>query len=292
MSASTQDNIWATFVPLRDEVRKAVDSGIEVEEAVATQWQETRNQIVQKYYYLVERVAESMSKKITEVEKEALASMGVDGLYDAVDGFEPERPDVKTGKVVKFETYAVYRIKGSIIDEIRRDDWVPRLVRSRARKIDRTRNALMADLGREPTNEEMADALSMPLDEYTTMLKAAALKSVQSINVTFGGKDNDSNEEMAIVDCVRDPSTYEPLESLIQEELKSKLFGKGFTPLERRIIHSYYFEGRSMKEISEAIGLSESRVSQMNTDIIKRLQEKVRRNPEYFGKQVYEMLKR
>ena len=94
-----------------------------------------------------------------------------------------------------------------------------------------------------------------------------------------------------MMDCIHDQQTPEPLDQMVADELKSKLFGKNFTPLERRIIYSYYYEGRSMKEIAEQVNLSESRVSQMNSAIIQRLRDIIRRNPEYFGPKIMAMIK-
>ncbi len=281
----TEEDIWETFCPIRSLVRSAVESGKDVDEVITKRWQEIRNHIVAKYYYLVKRVAESMHQKITELEEDALASMGVDGLYDTVDAFEP-------GLNIKFETYAVYRIRGSILDAIRRDDWVPRLVRQRAKKMSRTHDKLRDVLGRTPTDVEMAEAMDISEEEYKELIRSSALKSISSLNATFkgGDQDNGSNSDMTMQDCIRDTKVYDPLDNMIQEELKAKLFGKGFTPLERRIIYAYYFEARCMREIADAVGLSESRVSQMNTAIIERLREKIRRNPEYFGKDVLEAL--
>jgi RNA polymerase sigma factor for flagellar operon FliA len=268
------DAIWDEFWPVSDVVRKHTESDTPCDPDVLVRWQEMRNTIVSRYYYLVQRVAERLAKKITERQEEELASMGVDGLYDSVDGYGAYNPvterwegvNPKNMKPVKFETYAAYRIKGSIIDEIRRDDWVPRLVRSRRKDIEEYEYVLSASLGRKPTSTEMAVALKISVEDYDDLVKSAKLQNMQSLNAAFNGRDHGDSrdEDMAVV----------------------------FTPLERRIVHSYYFEGRSMKEISETIGLSESRVSQMNTDIIKRLQEKVRRNPDYFGKQVLDLLKK
>jgi RNA polymerase sigma factor for flagellar operon FliA len=296
------DDYWDQFWPIRADVRLALEQGREVDEATSQKWQDMRNHLVAKYYYLVQRGAEKLATKITEVQADALASMGVDGLYDAVDGYGAIHPvtdkwagiDPETGKPVKFETFAAYRIKGSMIDEIRRDDWVPRLVRSRAKTLKEKTAALTALLGRIPTEEEMASYLELSLEDYSELADSSTIKTVQSFNTTVSNATEhfSTAKDMAIIDMLCDRKTPKPWERLLGEELKAKLFGVGFTPLERRIITQYYFEGRAMKEISKSIGLSESRVSQMNTDIIKRLQEKVRRNPEYFGNQTFETLRK
>ena len=300
MTTKTLDT-WEKFWPIRDTVRQHSESGGDCPEDIQKQWSEMRNHFVAMYYYIVLDTAKAMHKKITEVWEEQLASMGVDGLYDAIDGYGAVNPatgkwegiDPKTGKKVKFETYAGYRIKGAILDSIRREDWVPRLVRSRAKKLQRKREEMESRLGRAPTNEEMAADLKLTLVEYEELLEAYSLKTVQSLNTTFNSNPNGdgNNDEMSMMDCIHDQQTPEPLDQMVADELKSKLFGKNFTPLERRIIYSYYYEGRSMKEIAEQVNLSESRVSQMNSAIIQRLRDIIRRNPEYFGPKIMAMIK-
>jgi RNA polymerase sigma factor for flagellar operon FliA len=333
------DEIWEEFWPLRAVVRAyagtGVDSGIgnpatieamksagvllvggesdelleSLYKPIETKWAEMRNHIIARYYYLVENTAEGMHMKVVEVEPDQLASMGVDGIYDAVDGYgvinpltgkwdgiDPKKLEKKPMEIkpVKFETYAVYRIKGAVKDALRREDWVPRLVRSRARSLDEKTKVFVAEHGRKPTQAEAAKFMKMSLADYQKFVESSAVLMTQSLNMSFDSKNEhgSNQDEMSMMDVLNDPKTPEPLESMVQEELRSKLFGKNFTPLERRIIYAYYYEGRSMKEISEQVGLSESRVSQMNTSIIERLRDKINRNPEYFGKAVLELLKR
>jgi RNA polymerase sigma factor for flagellar operon FliA len=292
---------WKKFWPLREIVRASAEADNEIPDSVQREWSEMRNHLVAFYYYLVINTAETMHKKIVEVQPEALASFGVDGLYDAVDGYGAVDPvtktwagiDPKTFRPVKFETYVVYRIKGSILDGIRREDWVPRLVRSRAKKLVREREELEARLGREVNDDEMAAQLGITPDEYKSFTQSASLRSIQSLNTTYqAGRSGmaPSNEDMTLLDSIHDPTTPEPLDIMLQEELTSKLFGNTFTPLELKIIHAYYYENRSMKEIAVKIGMSESRVSQINSEIIKRLRDKIKRNPEFFGPKVVQML--
>jgi RNA polymerase sigma factor for flagellar operon FliA len=277
VGAATPASIWDAFCPLRDKVRAATERNETCDESVLKQWKDMRNRIVAQYAYLLQQVAEKMAQKIRELSVDQLSSMGVEGLYDAIDGFQPELKN-------KFDTYAAYRIRGAVLDSIRRDDWVPRLVRSRAKKLEKVEAKLMAKLSRKPTEEEMADAMDLPLEKYQEMLRASALRTMQSLNATIRSGDQDGpSGEMTMQDCLPAVSTHEPLDHLIHEELVSKLFGRGFTPLERRIAFGYYFEKKSMKDIANDLGLSESRVSQINTGIMEELYKRVLRNPEFFG---------
>ncbi len=282
--------VWKEFWALRNTVQKAMNEKIECDEKIVSAWKNMRNRILEEFYPIVHKVATAMHKKIAEVSEDEMASFGVDGLYDAIDGYSGYDP--RTKRPVKFETYATYRIRGSILDGIRRDDWVPRLVRSNAKLLRNKKEDLSASLGREPTHEELAKAMNLSMEEYEEMLDASNIKSIQSLNAMVrsnGGGRRD--EEVQMVDCLPDRDQPEPLAKLMEHELLSKLFGKGFTPAERKIIAGYYFENRPMKEIGKSVDLSESRVSQKNTEIIERVKENILRNPEFFGKKVLELLK-
>jgi RNA polymerase sigma factor for flagellar operon FliA len=233
--------------------------------------------LAEHYYPLVRKVANRLHQKLgsnPEVQPDELTSMGVDGLYDAVSGYD-------TSRATKFETYATPRVRGSMLDAIRSADWVPRLVRAKASQLDRRRQILESDVGHRLTEGEMADKMGMTVEDYRDFSKGASAPAIHSVN-DLNGNENDSDKQMSI-EHVEDEDSSMPAERMLRKELFSKLMGRNFTPQERTIIKLYYYEDRSMKEISDIVGLSESRVSQMHSIILKRLRQGVTRNPEFYS---------
>lgn len=230
-----------------------------------------RNFLLEFYYPLVLRVAEKMCKKIKDVDIDDLVDWGTDGLFHAVHRFDPSLGN-------KFNTYAIHRIRGSILDNIRQIDWVPRLVRQRNNRLQKVRNQIETRLGRTATNEELASALDMTLEEFTEFSYKANPIGCISMNMNPNKKDSEK-DNMQIEDYVT--STQYTDNPVVREEMFKKLLGKNFVPIERKIVHMHYYQGMTMKEISDKLGFSESRISQMHGKIIERLQKKVRLNPEY-----------
>jgi RNA polymerase sigma factor for flagellar operon FliA len=229
--------------------------------------------LVDHYYPLVRTVAKRMCQKLAEVTEDELASMGVDGLYDSIQNFDPSRN-------TKFETYAMHRIRGSMLDAIRKADWIPRLVRAKCAWMERKRQFHESDQGRRLSNSELAEKLNMTEHQFEHMFKVINTPSMHSANDL--GIEDDEGKGVLSLEHVEDSGAVSPMEPMLRRELFNKLMGKNFTPLERKIIWLYYFEDLSMKEISDVVELSESRVSQMHTVILKRLKQKADRNPEYF----------
>lgn len=237
--------------------------------------------LVNHYYGLVRTVANRMHQKLAEVTADELASMGVDGLYDAVSNYD-------SGRNTKFETYAMHRIRGSMLDAIRKADWIPRLVRAKCASLDKQRQLHESEAGRRLSNVELAEKIGMSESEFEDMFRSIATPTMHSVNDL--GIEDDEGKCLSI-EHVEDRSAVAPAERMLRRELFSKLMGKNFTDLERRIVWLYYFEDLSMKEISEheLVNLSESRVSQMHTVILSRLKQKAERNPDYFS-DVWKML--
>jgi RNA polymerase sigma factor for flagellar operon FliA len=276
----TTNDIWEMFCPLR----ALVDGAETCDEQTMNRWQKMRNSIVATFYHLVVKEAKRVHNRIPNVAEDAHASEGVSGLYDAVDKYDPDRMDPKTGKTIKFETYASPRIRGSMIDAIRRDDWVPRLVRQRSKEINEHRDTFLASNGRLPTDDEMASALKVTVGEYREMAKSSEVKSVQSLDAGYNAMNRRSvSDDITLMDCIDDKSHRDPLDSLIDDEMYSKLFGKGFNRVEQRIIRERYLLRRNMKEIADGIDLSESRISQMTSNIVKVVKERIKANPKFFG---------
>ena len=227
-----------------------------------TATEEVRNFLLQKYLPLVRYNAERIHTKLPdEVDVDDLKQAGIFGLMDAIDSFDLERK-------VKFETYCAPRIRGAILDELRAMDWVPRLVRSRASKLDGATKQLEVELGRSPTNEEVARRLHVSMAEFDKMSKDAS--AVGMVSLSRKWFETDSNKDVREIDVLEDKKGADPVREIQRKDLK-ELITKGLTRAERLIIILYYFEEMTMKEIGATLDLSESRVSQMHSSILARL---------------------
>jgi RNA polymerase sigma factor for flagellar operon FliA len=221
-----------------------------------------RNTLMENYLHLVRYNAERIHVKLPdEVELDDLMSAGIFGLMDAINAFDLDRG-------VKFETYCAPRIRGAILDELRSMDWVPRLVRSRAHKLDGAAKQLEVELGRAPTNEEIAKRLQVPMSEFEKMAKDASAVGLVSLSRKWF--ETDSNKDVREIDVLEDKRGADPVREIQRKDLK-ELITKGLSRAERLIIILYYFEEMTMKEIGATLDLSESRVSQMHSSILARL---------------------
>jgi RNA polymerase sigma factor FliA len=232
-----------------------------------------RNRLVERYLPLVKYNAERIWSRLPEgVDLDDLISAGVFGLMDAIDAFDLERG-------VKFETYCVPRIRGAMLDELRTMDWVPRLVRSKASKLEEARKSLEAALGRPPRPEEMAEKLGVTLEEFHKMLGDATAVSQVSLNKKW--YETDSYKDVREIDILEDKKAEDPTHRLQNRDLM-RLVTRGLNRNERLIIILYYYEDMTMKEIGATLDLSESRVSQMHSSIVARLQAQLaQRRPEF-----------
>ena len=183
---------------------------------------------------------------------------------DAIDAYDP-------GRGVKFETYASPRIKGSMLDELRRMDWVPRLTRYRAHQMARATASLEDCFGRKPTDAELAEKLDIDTKElHRLMHDAEHIQKKLSLSVKFG-KDN-GEKDMDGIDIVSNSGASNPYIDATRKDLRdSIIYHAGLTRAERLIVTLYYYEEMTMKDIGVTLDLSESRVSQMHSSIIDRL---------------------
>jgi len=224
--------------------------------------EEVRNELMEHYLHLVRYNAERIHVKLPdEVELDDLMSSGIFGLMDAIESFDLDRG-------VKFETFSAPRIRGAILDELRSMDWVPRLVRSRAHKIDNATKQLELELGRAPTDEELSKRLGVSKGEYEKMAKDASAVGLVSLSRKWF--ETDSNKDIREIDVLEDKRGADPVREIQRKDLK-ELMTKGLSRAERLIIVLYYFEEMTMKEIGATLDLSESRVSQMHSSILARL---------------------
>ncbi len=222
-----------------------------------------RNFLMENYLQLVKSTAERMHMRLPgEVDVEDLMSAGLFGLMDAINAFDLSRG-------VKFETYCTQRIRGAIFDELRAMDWVPRLVRSRTAKLDRVRKKFEMQLGRKPTEKELSDRLEVSGAEFKKLSKDSKPISVVSLNRKWF--ETDSSKDIREIDVIQDTKQEDPLSELQRRDLKL-LITKGLSRAERLIVVLYYYEEMTMKEIGITLDLSESRVSQMHSSILARLQ--------------------
>jgi RNA polymerase sigma factor FliA len=224
--------------------------------------QAARDRLILTYAPLVKYVAGRLGSGLpAHVDENDLVSYGLLGLIGAIERFDPERD-------IKFETYAIARIKGSIIDELRALDWVPRSVRSRAREIERA------------IDEEISEKLGISTDELDESLSEigrssiAALDELWTISSTGG-------DQVALIDTIEDTQGPEPQTELAQTELKEAL-GEAIARLperEKLVVTLYYYEELTLREIGEVLGVTESRVSQLHTKAVLRLKARLAGSP-------------
>ncbi len=234
---------------------------------------ELRNRLLEHYLPLVKYNAERIWQRLPDgVDLDDLISAGTFGLMDAVDAFDLERG-------VKFETYCVPRIRGAMLDELRSMDWVPRLVRSKQSKYEMAKKQLEVALGRPPRPEELAEKLGIPLEQVAAYVGEAAAVNLVSLNKKW--YETDSYKDVREIDILEDKKAEDPTGRLQNRDLM-KLVTRGLNQNERLIVILYYYEELTMKEIGATLNLSESRVSQMHTSIVSRLQAQLnQRRPEF-----------
>ncbi|MCD6405324.1 MAG: FliA/WhiG family RNA polymerase sigma factor [Planctomycetes bacterium] len=219
--------------------------------------------IVLQYLPLVRYTAERIRGKLPRgVDVDDLFSAGIFGLMGAIKAF-----DIARG--VKFETYCTPRVRGAILDHLRSEDWVPRLVRSRAHRLEQAYDALRVELGRNPTDGETAEYMEISMAEFHHIRKESNAVAMISLDRRWGSDDDDGIKEL---DIVSDQKGEDPIRNIQKKDLRD-LITRGLNSKERLIIVLYYYEQLTMKEIGLTLGLSESRVSQMHAAILLRLRK-------------------
>src|SRR4051794_2144379 len=229
-----------------------------------------RERLVVAYSPLVKYVAGRMSSGLpAHVEEADLISYGLIGLINAIERFDLERE-------IKFETYAITRIKGAIIDELRAQDWVPRSVRARAREIERVHAKLEHQLHRTPTDEEMAAAMGLTPAEFQEALVKISNTTVVALDELWSVSDS-SGDQVSLLDTLHDPDAPDPQHLLDQSELKDRLADaiSALPEREKLVIALYYYENLTLREIGEVLGVTESRISQLHTKAVLRLKSRL-----------------
>jgi RNA polymerase sigma factor for flagellar operon FliA len=260
--------------------RTAAELAAEAAESslVAALWKEfkstaapaARESLILNYSPLVKYVAGRVSVGLPQnIEQADLVSYGIFGLIDAIEKFDP-------GRDIKFETYAISRIRGAIIDELRAIDWIPRSVRSKAREVERAIGKLENDLKRPPSDGELAAELGVSVDDLQGMLNQINLVSVVALDelLSPGGE---KGEKMSLVDTLEDADAPDPVLTFESEETR-QILAKSVNILperERLVITLYYYEGLTLAEIGSVLGVTESRVCQMHTKAVLELRNKM-----------------
>jgi len=227
--------------------------------------QEIREQLILAYAQLVKLVAGRLSMYLGHnVEYDDLVSYGIFGLIDAIDKFDMT-------KNVKFETYASLRIRGAILDQIRKMDWIPRTVRQRQRKIDEAIKQVEMRTGKAATDEEIALELGVSGDELVSWQSQLKVTNVVSLS------EFEETGQEPVMETVNKNRFSQPEEVVEEQELKQKLIEslELLTEKERRVIELYYYEDLTLKEISLVLEVSESRVSQLHTKALLKMRKKM-----------------
>lgn len=228
-----------------------------------------RDEIVVEYAPLVKYIAQKIASRLpSNIELDDLISCGVIGLMDAIVKFDPTRDN-------KFKTYAEFRIRGSILDELRAQDWVPRSVREKAKLVERAYSKLESNLGRPATDEEMCKELECSQDEFYDLLNKA--KSVSVLNIDDSASFNRGDKKL-IAGLMEDSTNANPFSAVSYKNMRDKIKeGIGQLPEKQRLVLSlYYYEDLNLKEIGSVLTVTESRVSQLHTQAILKLKVKLK----------------
>src|SRR6266567_1130793 len=232
-----------------------------------------RERLILHYSPLVKYVAGRVGVGLPpNIEQADLVSYGIFGLIDAIEKFDLER-------AIKFETYAISRIRGAIIDELRAIDWIPRSVRYKAREVEKAYAALEGQLHRTPTEAEVADQMGIRLEDLHAIFSQVSFVNVVALDelLNVGGEKGD---KLSLVDTLEDTRAEDPVAAFETEETKY-LLAKAINTLPERekiVVTLYYYEGLTLAEIGQVLGVTESRICQMHTKAVLQLRSRMSDN--------------
>ena len=229
-----------------------------------------RERLVLAYSPLVKYVAGRLGSGLpAHVDEGDLVSYGLLGLIGAIERYDPARD-------IKFETYAISRIKGAIIDELRALDWVPRSVRARAREIERANVKLERKLQRAPTDEEIADELEIEVEDFQQSLIQISNSTIAALDELWTVSDS-SGDQVSLLDTLPDPGSPDPAKVMDATELKDRVADAiaRLPEREKLVVALYYYENLTLREIGEVLGVTESRISQLHTKAVLRLKSRL-----------------
>ena len=231
---------------------------------------ENMDQIVQEFSPMIKYVANRIALRLPpHIEVDDLISVGAIGLMDAVEKYDPTRG-------AKFKTYAEFRVRGSILDELRALDWVPRSVRQKASNLDTVSRKLQSTLGRPPNDEELAEEMGITLDELFVVINET--RNMPLLSLDDLGIAKDSGDKQSLLETLAGKADADPQTQLRLNELKT-LIASAIDTLpekERLMVSLYYYEELTMKEIGEVLGITESRISQIHSKAVYRLRTKLK----------------
>jgi RNA polymerase sigma factor for flagellar operon FliA len=215
--------------------------------------------------YVVDRIASSLPKSI---EKDDLINTAVIGLFDALEKYDEARG-------TKFETYAIWRIKGAVLDELRSLDWASRTTRRKAREVERTCRQLDQRLGRAATEQEIASEMNLPVSEFVRLLEEVRGASLLSLDQTVSV--DEEHDLAGLAELIEDTRADNALEVIEDAESRDLLLEaiNCLSEQERLVVALYYYEEMTLKEIGETLSISESRVSQIHTKAVSRLRARM-----------------
>lgn len=230
-----------------------------------------KQRLIEEYAPMIRIIAQKIAVRLPpNIELDDLISSGVLGLIDAIEKYDPRRDN-------KFKTYAEFRIRGAILDELRSQDWVPRSVREKAKLLEKTYSKLEADFGREASEEEICKELSISIEEYHELLnevRAVSILSYEDLN-SFSKGDKKSLVEVSEEDANANPFAEVDVASLKKMVTDSI---KELPEKQKLVLSLYYYEDLNLKEIGKILDVTESRVSQLHTQAILRLRSKLKGN--------------
>lgn len=221
-----------------------------------------RNELVTAYFYLVRVISNRIAARLPRsIDVNDLRSVGGMGLMRAVENFDTRRG-------TPFESYCATRVRGAILDELRSQDWVPRLVRNRATQYNEAVGCLRRELGREPSAHETAARLALPVEETERMRRESNFTSVYTLSPQE--EHDDDSRALRRLDVLMDKDSEEPFDRMVARDLAGSL-SKVLAHNERTVVALYYKENLTMKEIGTVLGISESRVCQIHTKTLEKL---------------------
>lgn len=230
-----------------------------------------RDKLIVQYMYLIKYVVGRLRVNLpTSISTDDIAGYGVEGLINATERYTPDKGS-------RFETYALMRIRGTIIDKIRNQDWVPRSARKKQKDIKVAIELLQKELGRKPTVQEIADRLELPVEKVKATINEMDSGSVVSI---YDKRGDSSGEGMELIDTIQDSDSKSPEEELEEKDVKKDL-SMALSRLperERMILALYYHQNMTLKDIGAAINVSESRVCQLHAQAIMKLRNLLSNN--------------
>ena len=233
---------------------------------------ESRDTALRRYFplvkYVVDRIAAGLPKSI---DRDDLINTALIGLFDALEKYDSDRG-------TKFETYAIWRIRGAVLDELRSMDWASRTTRRKAREIERISQQLDQKMGRGATEHELADAMGLSLHEFMRQLEE--VRGTVLLSLDQSHQVDDEHDIAGLADMIEDSAVEDSLSILEREESRHVLLDlvNALTEQERLVVALYYYEEMTLKEIGEALNISESRVSQIHTKAILRLKGRLGRS--------------